>query len=127
MPSYHLTTADREYAQDLTRRIKHAADNLWELLLEAWNSKAHISMGYRSWNAYVDAEFDFSRQQSYRLVNQGQVIKQLREAASLSPNGDSSGVRVSEWEARHISESHHRGQGAVVHPEVIEHVQEQVS
>lgn len=118
MTTYHVTPAGREYAQRLTKQIKAAADNLWELLLEAWNSKAYVSLGYKSWSAYVDAEFDFNRAHSYRLVNQGQVIKQLREAAKVSPVGDNFDVRVSEREARDI---------APVMPEVIEQVQEQVA
>lgn len=104
MPEFHITKADRDYAEKLTRQIKSAADDLWSLLLQAWESKAHVSMGYRTWGAYIEGEFDFSRQQSYRLVNQGQVIRQLREAGGVSPMGDNSrGVTVSEREARAIA------------------------
>lgn len=125
MPSYHITTSDREYALKLTKQIKEAAEDLWALLLEAWNSKAHVSMGYKTWGAYVDAEFDFKRRYSYRLVNQGQVIKQLREAASHGTQVEE--VTVSEREARDIATFGSGGTGAVVYPAVIEHVQEQVA
>jgi hypothetical protein len=113
MTKYYITDADRASARQLTDEIKAAADNLWELLTEAWNAKAYASLGYKSWRAYIEAEFDFSRQYSYRLINQGQVIKQLREAAKVSPVGDDSDsevlpggnnvIVVSEREARDIA------------------------
>jgi hypothetical protein len=119
MTSFHVTKSDREYAERLTRQIKAAADDLWSLLLQAWESKAHISLGYKTWGLYIEGEFDFSRQQSYRLVNQGQVIRQLREAVNVSPVGDNSSiVTVSEREARAI---------APVISEVVEDVRESVA
>lgn len=116
MPKYHISPAGEAAARKLTNEIKRAADNLWELLLEAWNSKAHVSLGYKSWNAYIDGEFDFGRQYSYRLINQGQVIKSLREAAEVSPMGDR--LTVSEREARDV---------APVIGDVVAEVREQVS
>lgn len=82
MTKYLVTDDDRAYARKITSDIKKAADNLWELLLEAWNVKAYASLGYKSWNAYVDGEFDFTRRQSYYLLSQARVTKQIREAAS---------------------------------------------
>lgn len=119
MPEFHVTKSDREYAEKLTKQIKAAAEDLWALLLQAWESKAHVSLGYKTWGAYIEGEFDFSRVQSYRLINQGQVIKQLREAANLSPMGyNSESITVSEREARAI---------APMISEVVEVVRESVS
>lgn len=39
------------------------------------------TLGYSSWEAYVKAEFDISRQYSYRLIDQGRVIREIEEAA----------------------------------------------
>lgn len=119
MPEFHVTKSDREYAEKLTKQIKAAAEDLWALLLQAWESKAHVSLGYKTWGAYIEGEFDFSRVQSYRLINQGQVIKQLREAVNVSPTGyNPEAVTVSEREARSI---------APVITEVVEVVRESVS
>lgn len=82
MPKYHILPSDQERALHLTKQIKSAADDLWTLLLRAWESKAWAALGYKGWNEYVATEFDFSRQRSYQLINQGRVIKALREAVS---------------------------------------------
>ena len=99
MTSFHVTKSDREYAEKLTKQIRDAAEDLWSLLLQAWETKAYASLGYKTWGAYVDAEFDFKRRHSYRLINQGNVIKQLREAAGVSHGTH---VYVSEREARNL-------------------------
>lgn len=100
MTKYMVSQQDREQAERLTKRIQAAADDLWTLLLEAWNRKAHVAMGYKTWTAYVEAEFDFSRRQSYRLIHQGQVTKQLREAAGVTHGSQ---IAVTEREARDLA------------------------
>lgn len=100
MTSFHVTKSDREYAEKLTKQIRESAEDLWTLLLQAWETKAYVSLGYKSWSAYVDKEFDFNRRHSYRLINQGQVVKQLREAAGVSERTQ---VVVSEMAAREIA------------------------
>ena len=99
MPKFYVTASDREYAEKLTKQIRSAADDLWALLLQAWESKAWASLGYKGWNDYVAQEFDFTRRQSYHLINQGRVIRQLREA---SGENHGSHVSVTEREARDI-------------------------
>lgn len=107
------------YARDLTDRIKRATDQLWELLLEAWEGEAYKHLGYKSWSAYIDGEFDFSRQQSYYLLNQGKVTKALREAGGLSNAFDTSSAnRISIRDADAI---------APVLPQVTERVRERVA
>lgn len=81
-----------EWAADVTKRIRKAGEDFGALLLEAHEGEAWRQLGYGSWSAYVDAEFEFSRRHSYRLLTQGRVNKQLADAGS--------GVRVSEREAR---------------------------
>lgn len=75
-------------ATKLTKKIKIAVDDLWALLIQAHEGKAWKALGYSTWEAYVSAEFSMSRQRSYQLLDQGKVIKAVREAAGdLSTNG----------------------------------------
>ena len=69
-------------ARELTERIKQAIVHLWELLLEAHEGRVWEALGYSSWAQYVDAEFDFGRQHSYRLLGHGRAIRALREAVA---------------------------------------------
>lgn len=86
----------KEHAQELTSRIKSAANDLWQLLTEAHERKAHKALGYSTWVEYVKAEFDMSKSRSYQLLDQGRVIKALSDAEK------STMVDVSERDARKI-------------------------
>jgi hypothetical protein len=66
-------------AKKLTQKIKTAVDDLWSLLLEAHDRKAWKSLGYSTWEAYVKAEFDMSRRNSYRLLDQARVVRAIEE------------------------------------------------
>ena len=101
MPNYQVTQSDRDYADRLTKQIKSAADDLWSLLLQAWEVKAHVSLGYKSWGAYIESEFDFNRQRSYQLINQGRVIRAIRESVSTSVD-NSPPIKITEAAARDI-------------------------
>ena len=68
---------DATAARALTDRIKSAAGELWRLLEEAHRQEAWRLLGYESWTAYVDAEFDFSKRRAYQLVNYGRFAKAL--------------------------------------------------
>lgn len=78
-------------ARALTERIRKAGEDFGALLLEAHDGEAWRAMGYASWTAYVDGEFEFTRRTSYRLLTQQRVNKQLAEAGS--------DVRVTQREA----------------------------
>lgn len=67
-------------ARKLTARIADAVGELWSLLAEAHDREAWRVLGYDSWAAYVDAEFDISRGQSYRLLDQARVTLALEAA-----------------------------------------------
>lgn len=73
-------------AMDLTGRIKTAANNLWQLLLEAHERKAWKALSYPTWEAYVKAEFDMSRSNAYRLLDQGRVTRAIEEAGGNVPH-----------------------------------------
>jgi hypothetical protein len=80
-PMKDVTPAElsKAEAKKLTQKIKTAVDELWTLLLEAHDRKAWKALGYATWEAYVKAEFDMSRQNSYRLLNQARVVREIEE------------------------------------------------
>lgn len=84
-------------ARDLTDRIKATAEALWSLLAEAHDRQAWKALGYSSFSAYVEAEFDMSRRHAYRLLDQALVIRELEHAAGVTH-----GSQISEREARDI-------------------------
>lgn len=90
---------DEHRARQLTDRIRQAADDLWALLLEAHEGRAWAALGYPTWEAYVRTEFDMGRQYSYRLLDQGRVVREISAAAGVSPMGD---IRIDERAARDL-------------------------
>ena len=74
----------REEAQEITARIRGAAEELWRLLYEAHEGKAWRSLGYTSWNAYVETEFEYTGSGSYRLLRQAEVTIALETAGGLA-------------------------------------------
>lgn len=81
-------------ARTLTDNIKELGDELGAMLLEAHDGEAWRALGYKSWKAYIEAEFEFNRQRSYQLLKQAKVNAQLAEAG---------GGHVTEREARDLS------------------------
>jgi copper chaperone CopZ len=75
----------RVTALALTQRIRDAIETTWNLLLEAYEREAHKALGYDTWAEYVKGEFDISRGQSYRLIDQARVTNALMEAAGVDP------------------------------------------
>lgn len=69
-------------ARKLTERIRKSTEELWKLVGEAHDGRAWEPLGYASWDAYVAAEFDISRAQSYRLLDQAHVTHELEAAAA---------------------------------------------
>lgn len=102
-------------ARSLTDQIKECAEKIWALLLEAHERKAWKALGYLNWEAYVRAEFDMGRQYSYRLLDQGRVIREIGAASGLSPNGD---ISITEAQSRDLKPHL---------PEVVAEVQRQIA
>lgn len=73
----------RDEARELTEAIKSTSVALFTLLKKAHDSRAWEVLGFNSWSEYIKNEFDFSRQYSYRLVNQANVIEQINEAGEI--------------------------------------------
>lgn len=77
-------TLSRSRAQRLTERIRSGIEGVWAMLLEAYEGQAHVSLGYPTWEAYIKEEFRMSRGESYRLIDQGRVIKALASAGGVA-------------------------------------------
>jgi hypothetical protein len=86
MTTVAISSLSPDAARALTDRIRESAENLWSLLLEAHQGCAWQALGYDSWAGYVAGEFDFGRQHSYKLLDQGRVIRALGEAAGVEPS-----------------------------------------
>lgn len=67
-------------AKALTERIRKGVDQLWSLLLEAHERKAWKVLGYETWDSYIASEFNMSRRHSYRLLDQGRIIREIEDA-----------------------------------------------
>jgi hypothetical protein len=77
-----IVLLSRDEAEALTLSIIESGEQLAERLAEAHEREAWRALGFKSWKAYVDARFTFTRQHSYRLITQGNVNKTLKEAGS---------------------------------------------
>ncbi len=97
MTAPELYVCDAAEARDLTEQIKTSVERVYLLLLRAHEGKAYTALGYRTWGDYVRAEFDMGRQHSYRMLDQGRVIREITAAAGVSPMGD-----ISERDARDL-------------------------
>ena len=67
-------------ARNLTDRIKVRSEELWHLLLEAYEGGAHTALGYSSWGAYFEDEFGGSSRHGYRLLDAGRVAKAIESS-----------------------------------------------
>jgi hypothetical protein len=83
-----MVDADRispAQARRLTERIRQGANQLYNLVLEAYERGAWRALGYPGWRAYVDAEFDMSPGHATRLLMQARAVRVLTAATELSP------------------------------------------
>ncbi|WP_225793799.1 hypothetical protein [Streptomyces aculeolatus] len=91
MTEIELPTA--EQARTLTDRIKLAVEGTWELIQEAYTSRAWAALGYDAWDAYVDAEFRTARL-ALPKEERADTIQSLR-SAGMSVRAISSATGVS--------------------------------
>jgi hypothetical protein len=75
-----LTTPE---ARALTDEVKADAAALWAKLLQLYEGKAHVALGFTSWGAYYTAEFGESANHGDRLLRAGRVL----EAIGDNPTG----------------------------------------
>lgn len=85
-----MTPLTASEARDLTDHINATAGELWVLLMEAYNRRAWVALGYSNWRDYATAEFNMSKSHAYRLLDQARVITAIQEAAGddFSPIGE---------------------------------------
>jgi hypothetical protein len=84
---------ERDEARALTDRIRVAIEGIWECVIEAYQGRAWLSLGYSSWDDYCTSEFDTARLRLPREERQ-EVVASLRESglsirAIAAATGDS--------------------------------------
>lgn len=77
MTAVQMCNAD--HARALTDRIKVAVEATWQLVAEAYQSRAWSALGYSSWDDYVTREFGTARLRLPREERQ-EVVTSLRES-----------------------------------------------
>jgi hypothetical protein len=65
---------ESEAARVLTDEVKADAAALWSKLLRLYEGGAHLVLGYSSWGAYYEAEFDESGRRGYQLLDSARVL-----------------------------------------------------
>jgi hypothetical protein len=90
-------------ARRLTDAVKRDAEALWRKLVELYEGGAHTALGYSSWHAYCEAEFDMGQSRSYQLLDAGRVALVIdstnggmneRQARELARLGEAEVVEV---------------------------------
>ncbi|MFF0009621.1 hypothetical protein ACFYQT_40205 [Streptomyces tibetensis] len=76
---HDIAMVTEEQARTLTDRIKVALEGTWLLIQEAYTSRAWAALGYRTWDAYVDAEFRTARL-ALPKEERAETIQSLRSA-----------------------------------------------
>ena len=59
----------RECAQDLTKQINRASEDLAGMLKRAHDEGAWQALGYETWNAYVKAEIKLCKSRVFQLLD----------------------------------------------------------
>lgn len=77
MAVVEIATLSRDEARSLTDEIKGDAERLWRKLVELYEGRAHIALGYSSWATYFSAEFGGNSRRSYQLLQAGRVMRTL--------------------------------------------------
>lgn len=90
-----IEALSKDDAEKLTKDIQATTTALYILLKRAHDTKAWLSLGYKSWTDYIESEFEFSRARSYQLINQANVIEAIDDASGVP-------LYITEREARDI-------------------------
>lgn len=70
-----VQTISKTEAQELTDNIKEMSEELWHMLLDAYERGVHIALGYTTWGAYFEAEFGQSGRHGQRLLAAARVAR----------------------------------------------------
>ena len=97
-----VTTTDEQYvayARQVTDQIKTATEEVVKLLHQAQDEELWRHLGYSSWKAYIDTEFEFSERRSYQLLRYDRVLKALGDGTKVQSSDE---LHISEHESRDI-------------------------
>ena len=91
---------DAQAARDLTEQIATGVGVVWQLVKQAYNGRAWVALGYRSWDEYANAEFGTTHIRLPR-EERAEVVASLRDAglsirAIASATGSSVGTVASD-------------------------------
>ena len=81
-----VTNTDEQYvayARQVTDQIKTATEEVVKLLHQAQDEELWRHLGYSSWKAYIDPEFEFSTRRSYQLLRYDRVLKALGDGTKV--------------------------------------------
>lgn len=81
-------------AQELTTRIRASVQELWPLLVEAFQRRAWVALGYESWNAYCDTELRGMRPAIDRTERQAHALEMRQAGMSLPAIASALGVSL---------------------------------
>lgn len=79
MTAAEIPSDDAIAARQLTDRIKVAVEGTWQLITEAYTSRAWAALGYTNWDDYCTREFGTSRLRLPR-EERSEVVASLRES-----------------------------------------------
>jgi hypothetical protein len=57
--------------------VKQDAERLWRKLVELYEGRAHLALGYSAWGVYCDSEFGMKQSRAYQLLDAGRVARVL--------------------------------------------------
>lgn len=77
IPTSIVACLTHDQARELTDSAMADITHACEKIEAAYEGKAHLALGYPTWEAYLKAEFDMSRRRGYRLLTQAKVVKAL--------------------------------------------------
>ena len=86
--------ATPDQARQLTDRIRIAVEGTWQLIVEAYQSRAWSALGYKSWDDYCTREFGTSRLKLPREDRADQVASLRESGLSLRAISSATGLAV---------------------------------
>ena len=86
--TYLTTTGSQQVAVAASRaqRIRDAGESLYVLVYTAWRERDWVTLGYASWQAYIDEELHLSRGYSYQLLAQARQVERLSTRSDTESN-----------------------------------------
>lgn len=88
------TELSRSEAREITERIRASLETLWSAVIEAYERRAHIALGYSTWDEYCRTEFGSNRIRLPR-EERAETVQSLKESG-LSNRAIASATGVDE-------------------------------